>query len=610
MCGIIGVVGQSAAVVPLMGGLRRLESRGYDSAGLATVADGQLHLRKIAGRLDRLAELVAAQPPAGLLGIAHTRWATHGGPSDANAHPHTDAAERIALVHNGVIENHAALRRFLTGQNVDFRSETDTESLAQLVGFFYAQTGDLLESVRGALRQVQGTFGMALVCADAPQTLVAARRGSPLFVATGADGQFIASEPAALAGRAVQITALDDDELVRLGPDGIRSDTLAERSQPAARTPVPLDLDSGDELGGYAHHMLKEICEQPDALRNALRGRIQAGASGVVLGGLKALERELPRFRRAVLFGCGTAWHAALVGEYLLEELASLPSEVEYASELRYRNPLIQDRTLAIAVSQSGETPDTLAALREVHIRGAMTLGVVNAVGSTVARETDAGVYLHAGPEIGVAGTKSFIAMVAVLTMLALEIGRRRHLSPERVAALTDELAAVPDKIAAALALGEPIAALAADLCERGNWLCLGRGVNFPVALEGALKLKEVANLHAEGLPAAEMKHGPLALIDAGMPVVVIAPRDRTYQTVLANIDEARHRGGRVIAIASAGDNKIAALADEVLTIPTTDPLLAPLLTVVPLQLLAYHVAVARGLNVDQPRHLSKNISH
>ncbi|MGC1275232.1 MAG: glutamine--fructose-6-phosphate transaminase (isomerizing) [Planctomycetaceae bacterium] len=601
MCGIVGYLGLQPAAEILVGGLRRLEHRGYDSAGLATVAEGRLHVRRTTGRISRLTDLLAEQPAAGVLGIAHTRWATHGRPTVANTHPHVDAAERIALVHNGLIENHAAIRAFLEGQGIEFRSETDTESLAQLIGFFYAQTGDLLESVRGALREARGALGIALVCADAPDTLIAARRGSPLIVGTGRDELIVASDAAALAGRVNQATHLDDNEIVLLGPDGLKAGTVDAKPVQKRLAPLETPIDPVP-LGGFTHHMQKEIFEQPESLRNVMRGRIRPGADRVTLGGLKAFERELPRFRRALLFGCGTSWHAAMVGKHLFEELAGLPTEVEYASELRYRNPLIEDGTVAVGLSQSGETADAVAALREVRTRGATTLGVVNTVGSTIARESDAGVYLHSGPEIGIASTKTFTAQIAVLVMIALDFGRRRRLSPERTSELIDELATVPDKVARTLELDQQLAQLAGRLADRHNWLCLGRGVNFPVALEGALKLKEVSARHAEGLPAAEIKHGPIAMIDAGMPVIVIAPQDHAYETVLANIEEVRSRHGHVIAVATAGDARIASLAEDVLYIPPTPPLLTPLVASIPVQLLAYHTAVARGLDVDKPR--------
>lgn len=601
MCGIIGYCGTQQSLDVLLGGLRRLEYRSYDSAGLATVAGGRLHVRRTVGNIDQLEQLVTERPVPGKLGIGHTRWATHGRPSIVNAHPHVDAGERIAIVHNGVIENHERIRSFLAGQGIRSRSETDTEPLVQLIGFFYSQTGDLLESVRGALRETRGTFGIALICADAPDTLIVAQRGSPLIVGTSQEELVVASDGAALVGRVSQITQVEDGEVILLGPEGLRAATID--SKPVQKTLTPFDdTFDGSPLGGYSHHMQKEIFEQPESLRNALRGRIQTGSDRVTLGGLKSFEKQLPRVRRALIIGCGTSWHAALIGEYLLEELAGIPTEVEYASELRYRNPLIEEGTAVIAVSQSGETIDTIAGLQEAQMRGAFALGVVNGIGSTIARETDAGVYLHVGPEMGVASTKAFTAQIAVFAMISLHFGRRRHLSPERTQEFVDALAAIPEKVSDALSLNEQVAAIAARHCDRKNWLCLGRGVNFPTALEGALKLKEVSYVHAEGLPAAEIKHGPIAIIDSGMPVVVIAPQDRTYAKVLQNIEEVKSRNGHVIAIASEGDTQIGKYADEILYVPTTLPLLSPLMTSIPLQLLAYHTAVARGLEVDKPR--------
>ena len=610
MCGIVGYLGDRDADDVLLAGLRRLEYRGYDSAGLVTVNGDGFDLRRAVGRVERLKDLCEEQPVRGSLGVAHTRWATHGRPSVENAHPHVDAAGKVVLVHNGVIENHAAIRDFLKKQDVTFRSETDTEVLAQLVGFFYAQTGDLLESVRRGLHEVRGTFGIAVVSPDAPHTLIAARRGSPLLVGQSDGAFFIASDASAIAGQATRVTYLDDDEVVRLGPDGMTAGTIDD--VPVTKQFEALELAIEDvELDhtGFEHHMLKEIYEQPESLLNTLRGRVREGSDAVKLGGLAQIARELPRTERLLLMGCGTAWHAGLIGEYLFEELAGIPCEVEYASELRYRNPIVLKNTLAVAVSQSGETADTLAALREVQTRGARVLGVVNTVGSTIARETDAGVYLHVGPEIGVASTKAFTSQVAVLAMMALDLGRRRHLSPERTIHLAEELLAIPDKIAAALELNDEVAALAGKLVDRDNWLYLGRGVNFPAALEGALKLKEISYIHAEGLPAAEMKHGPIALIDDGMPVVVIAPHDHTYEKVLSNIEEVKSRKGRVIAVVTEGDTEVARIADECLYVPRTEPILSPLVTSIPLQLLAYHCAVLRGLDVDKPRNLAKSVT-
>ena len=608
MCGIIGYLGAKQAAPILLNGLQRLEYRGYDSAGVALAGPGGVGACKAVGRVRQLEEKLRDAGLEGVVGIAHTRWATHGGPSEPNAHPHLSADGRIALVHNGIIENHAAIRAFLEQRGVEFASETDTEALVQLMGFFYGESGDFSESVRRALSEVSGTYGVAVLCADEPGVMLAARRGSPLIVGVG-DGEYVvASDGSAIVEHTSQVIYLHDNEIARIAAEGLGVSTID--AEPVAKEVDVLEMSLEQiQLGGYDHHMLKEIFEQPESMRNALRGRLDLREGQVRLGGLKALEREIVRSRRLVLTGCGTAWHAGLIGEYLFEELARMPADVEYASELRYRNPIVDDGTLAVVVSQSGETADTLAALREMRTKGATVLGVVNAVGSSIARETDAGVYLHAGPEIGVASTKAFTGQVAVLTMMAIDLGRRRHLGPERTAEMLEELAAIPDKMAAVLELDGQIRTLAERLVERENWLYLGRGVNYPAALEGALKLKEISYIHAEGLPAAEMKHGPIALIDEGMPVVFIAPRDHTYDKVLANIEEVRSRKGRVIAVATEGDSELDALCEEVIRVPPTLPLLSPLLTAIPLQLLAYHAAVLRGHDVDRPRNLAKSVT-
>ena len=612
MCGIIGYVGREVASDVLIRGLRRLEYRGYDSAGVAVIDNtpdqNRIDVCKTVGRVADLTGKLADDAVAGAVGIAHTRWATHGKPSDENAHPHLDATGRVALVHNGIVENHAAIRRFLENQGIAFQSETDTEALVQLIGFFYAETGDLLASVRHALRDVQGTYGIALLCSDAPHTLIAARRGSPLLVGVGDGELLVASDGSAIVAHTQRVIYLDDNEMVTLGPDGVQASTID--AEPLTKEVDILDISLEEiELDGFDHHMLKEIYEQPESLQNAMRGRINLQTGEVTLGGLANISRELARFQKVLLTACGTAWHAGLVAEYLFEELARVPTDVEYASELRYRNPIVEDGTMAIVISQSGETADTLAALREVKMKGATAFGVVNTVGSTIARETDAGVYLHAGPEIGVASTKAFTSQVAVLAMIATDMGRRRHLSPERTFEVLEGLAAIPDQVAEVLALDDQIKAVTLKYADRDNWLYLGRGVNYPVALEGALKLKEISYIHAEGMPAAEIKHGPIALIDAGMPVVVVAPRDHVYDKVLANIAEVKGRGGRVIAIANRADGELRELADAVLQVPETPAILSPLVTAIPLQLIAYHAAVVRGCDVDKPRNLAKSVT-
>jgi glucosamine--fructose-6-phosphate aminotransferase (isomerizing) len=608
MCGIVGYLGEQEATEILLRGLAQLEYRGYDSAGLSILTDGHLSTRRTIGRVKALAESLSNTPISGKIGIAHTRWATHGRPSEQNAHPHLDASGQISLVHNGIIENHAAIRVFLEQQGVVFKSETDTEALAQLIGFFYSRNKDLLGSVRQALSEVQGTFGVAVLCADAPRTLIAARRGSPLIVGIGQREFVVSSDASAIVTHTSQAVYLEDNEIVVLDPTGMHVSDI--NAMPIEKKVQFLDLKLEQiELAGYEHHMLKEIFEQPETIRNTMRGRINLQTGETVLGGLKGCERELSRVQRVLLFGCGTAWHAGMIGEYLFEEFAQIPTDVDYASELRYRNPIIEPGTLAIAVSQSGETADTLAALKEVKTKGAMPLGIVNGVGSSVAREAGAGVYLHVGPEIGVASTKAFTAQVTVLALLSLYLGRRRHLSAERAEEMLQELDQIPEKVKLALALSAQVKGIAQRLAEWGNWLYLGRGVNYPLALEGALKLKEISYIHAEGLPAAEMKHGPIAMIDAGMPVVVIAPRDHTYGKVLSNIEEVCSRGGRVIAVANEPDSELERLADEVLYVPRTSSWISPLVTVVPLQLMAYHAAVIRGHDVDRPRNLAKSVT-
>jgi len=609
MCGIVGYLGSSQAVPQLIQGLHHLEYRGYDSAGLAVWNDSRLNIRRCVGQVAVLEKSMIANPLPGTLGIAHTRWATHGKPSIANAHPQADSAKKIALVHNGVIENQAALRTLLTGQGVEFHSETDTEVLAQLIGMYYSQCGHFEGSVREALKMVEGAYGIAVLCADVPRTMIIARNGSSLIAGImRAGGYLVASDAAVLAGHAAEAVFLKDGELGVITDGGLQLSTID--AQPVEMTFEPIEQKLEQiELGLFQHYMHKEIHEQPDSLRMSLTGRIDPVKATVTLGGLSALDRQLSQMKRVLLFGCGSAWHAGLIGEYLIEELAGLPAEVQYSSELRYRNPLIEEGTLAIAISQSGETADTLAALQEVRLRGATILGVVNNVGSSIARATDGGVYLHVGPEIGVASTKAFLGQVTVLAMMAAYLGRRKHLSRETLETFLTALQAIPDSISKILQQEDQIRVIAERFAERQNWLYLGRGINYPTALEGALKLKEVSYIHAEGLPAAEMKHGPIAMIDKGMPVVVIATQDVTYQKILSNIEEVHSRGGEVIAVVNQCDPQLARLASEIIHVPATLPLLSPLLSSVPLQLLAYHAALVRGLNVDKPRNLAKSVT-
>ena len=612
-------MGPRPAAGILLTGLRRLEYRGYDSAGIATLSDGVLYRRRAVGEVDALVRAVGGDALTdssgcpGTTGIAHTRWATHGAPTERNAHPHLDAGGHLAVVHNGIIENHRSIRAFLTEQGIEPTSDTDTEALAQLIGFLYdgggnGESGDLLAAVRRALRDVRGTFGLVVVSRDHPDQIIAARRGSPVLVGIGDGEHLVASDGSAVVEHTRRVVYLEDNEIALLTRDRLRASTIDD--VPLTKSVSTLEARLEEiELGVHRHHMIKEIYEQPAALRNTLRGRINATEGSVLLGGLAGRERELARYRRVILTGCGTAWHAGLVGEYLFEELVRVPTEVEYASELRYRNPIVPRNTLAIILSQSGETADTVAALRELQLKGATALGIVNVVGSTIARETDAGVYLHVGPEIGVASTKAFTGQVAVLALLAISMGRRRHLSGERTTSLLRQLNEIPAKIERIFAMADAIRELTERYVERENWLYLGRGVNYPVALEGALKLKEISYIHAEGLPAAEMKHGPIALIDHGMPVVVVAPHDHTYDKVIANIEEVKGRYGSIIAIATEGDEYLAQLADAVIYVPKTNPLLSPLVTTVPLQLMAYYAAVARGHNVDRPRNLAKSVT-
>ncbi|MGE5179146.1 MAG: glutamine--fructose-6-phosphate transaminase (isomerizing) [Bacteroidota bacterium] len=607
MCGIVGYVGVQESVPILLEGLRRLEYRGYDSAGVAILNGGGIKIQKAAGKIGVLEGLLGAEPPRGTLGIAHTRWATHGEPNTQNAHPHTDCEGKIAVVHNGIIENFATLKRALENEGHTFTTDTDTEVIAHLIEKFYQ--GNLEKAVAQALRLLTGTYGIAVICSDEPNKIVGARHGSPLVVGICDNDEYIlASDVSAIIRHTNQVVYLDDEEMVVLTPEGVQTTTIGEVAVAKKVETVDWDLEQ-IEKAGFAHFMLKEIFEQPQSLRNGLRGRLMVAEGTARLGGLNMTERELRSIERVVITACGTSWHSGLIGEYLIEELARIPVEVEYASEFRYRNPILRPGTVVIAVSQSGETADTLAAMREAKRKGARVLGVCNVVGSTIARESDGGVYIHAGPEIGVASTKAFTSQVAALALFTLYLGRLGELSPEVGSELTNELATIPDKMERILASAESIRSIAKAYAHHNNFLYLGRGVNFPVALEGALKLKEISYIHAEGYPAAEMKHGPIALIDDNMPVVFICTQDSAYEKVLNNMEEVRARKGKIIAVACEGDEVVAEKADHVLFVPHALGPLMPLLAVIPLQLLAYYIAVERGCDVDQPRNLAKSVT-
>jgi glucosamine--fructose-6-phosphate aminotransferase (isomerizing) len=609
MCGIVGYIGPSEAAPVLLESLRRLEYRGYDSAGLTVCANGLLQTRKMAGKIADLVQAIAGDLPKGTVGIAHTRWATHGAPTEVNAHPHHDSTGEISLVHNGIVENAGILRRKLEELGHSFRSETDSEVLVHLIEQAYEDS--LEDAVAAALSQVEGTYGIAVVSSRDPDKLVAARNGSPLLIGLGEGPTFfVASDAAAIIEHTRKVVYLDDGDLAVLDREGYR--TLDLKGRPLTKEVSQVSWDLGTiERGGFPHYMLKEIFEQPNSVRDTMRGRLLGDEGTVRLGGLSGcLPRDaIDRYNRIVLTACGTSWHAGLIGEYMLEEFARIPVETEYASEFRYRNPVLDERSLVIGISQSGETADTLAALREASSKGARVVGVVNVVGSTIARETDCGVYIHAGPEIGVASTKAFTSQVVALALITLYLSRESTVTPQQRGEVVAALQELPDQISEILARNDEIRGMAELYHLHRNFLYLGRGYNFPVALEGALKLKEISYMHAEGYPAAEMKHGPIALIDENMPVVFIAPRGSVYSKILSNIEEVRARGGRVIAITTDGNGELDNLADHIIKVPTTIEMLQPVLTVVPLQLLAYHIAVLRGCNVDQPRNLAKSVT-
>ena len=616
MCGIVGYIGERDAVPLLLDGLRRLEYRGYDSAGIAVHNGNGLEVRKCAGKISVLESLVSEQPVHGRTGIAHTRWATHGAPNENNAHPHTACDDSIVLVHNGIIENCDTLKLKLGELGHEFQTDTDTEVLAHLVE--QAFEGNLERAVAAALKHVEGTYGLAVMSTRDPEKIVVARRSAPLLLGVSENGEnatWVASDVAAILDHTRQVIYLEDDELAVLrpsGPETMDLSALEPSGSPrrVAKEISRVDWDLGTiERSGYPHFMLKEIFEQAHAVRDACRGRLLEDEGTARLGGLHPLYDQLEQAERIIITACGTSWHAALVGEYMLEEYARIPVEVEYASEFRYRNPVIPPNTLVLGISQSGETADTLAAIREAKERGATTMGIVNVIGSSIARATDGGVYTHSGPEIGVASTKAFTGQLMVLSLFTLMMARRRGMPIEQGREIVAAMHELPEMIEAVLTQDGAIRKLAEEFKDAHNFLYLGRGANFPVALEGALKLKEISYIHAEGYPAAEMKHGPIALIDDEMPVVFIAPKDSVYPKVVSNLEEVKTRGGRVIALITNGDQGLKEKVDHLIQVPKTLELLQPILTTVPLQLLAYHIAVLRDCDVDQPRNLAKSVT-
>ncbi len=606
MCGIVGYVGPRQAAPIIMEGLRRLEYRGYDSAGIALLNGRGLDIRKAAGKLSVLADQLDGTEQHGTIGIGHTRWATHGAPTTPNAHPHTDQSGRIALIHNGIIENANAIRKTLLARGHVFTSETDTEVLAHLVGEFY--NGNLEEAVASALRDIDGAYGIAVICTEEPDTLVAARNGSPIILGVGENEWFVASDPSAILEHTRSVVYLDNGDMAVLTRTGYRVRTLTSRHVDKPINQIEWDLATM-ERGGFEHFMLKEIFEQPESVENTMRGHLLEESGKVRVYGLKLSDEQARDVKRIIITACGTSWHSGLIGKYMIEELARIPTEVEYASEFRYRNPIIDEHTLVIAISQSGETADTLAALQEAKRRGARTIGLVNVVGSTIAREVDGGLYLRCGPEIGVASTKAFTSQVAALALVTLRFARLGTMSELDGRRYIAALEALPEQIRGILERSGEVEVLAERFADATNALYLGRGVNFPVALEGALKLKEISYVHAEGYPAAEMKHGPIALIDENMPVIVVAPRDAVHGKIVSNIQEVRARGGKVIAIVNEGDDEISRLAEATFIVPETLDLLTPILTIIPLQLFAYYVALRRGCDVDQPRNLAKSVT-
>ncbi|GAB4129196.1 MAG: glutamine--fructose-6-phosphate transaminase (isomerizing) [Ignavibacteriales bacterium] len=608
MCGIVGYIGTKNCLPILIEGLKRLEYRGYDSAGVGIINNNQIEIIKKKGKVSHLEDEIEKRKISTNFGIAHTRWATHGEPSEINAHPHINADKTLMLVHNGIIENYDVLRKALLKNGYEFTSETDTEVLAHLIDSYLKKGNSFVDSVRYSLAEVEGTYGLAIAYSKEPEKIIAAKKGSPLILGIGDNENFIASDVNALVSHTSRVVYLEDGEIVEVYKDHFTAKNIDDEDIKKNIVEVSTAVNEISR-GEYPHFMLKEIMEQPNSVKNSFRGRLLFEEGTSKLGGLQGYEDRIANSERILICACGTSWHAGLVGEYMIEQFAGIPVEVEYASEFRYRNPIITARDTAIFISQSGETADTLAAMKEAKRRGALVLGVCNVVGSSIARESKAGVYIHAGPEIGVASTKAFTSQIVVLALITIMIARKRHLSLIDGQSIIRELDRIPDKIRQILELNTEIEKIADEFVNAKNFLYLGRGYNFPVALEGALKMKEISYIHAEGYPAAEMKHGPIALIDENMPTVFIAPQDSVYDKVISNIQEVKARKGKVLAIACQGDDKIDSLVDYSIKIPDTIRMFMPILTSIPLQLLAYHVAIKKGLNVDQPRNLAKSVT-
>ncbi len=608
MCGIVGYIGDKNCVPIIIEGLKRLEYRGYDSAGIGIINGKECKVVKTKGKVSELEKLVHNEKLESNLGIGHTRWATHGEPSTVNAHPHLNKDKTLFLIHNGIIENYLSLKTGLMKEGYEFISETDTEVLAHLIDHYLKLKHSLFQAVRYALNEVEGTYGIAVIYKGEPDKIIAARKGSPLVLGIGDNENFVASDVNALIAHTKKVVYLEDGEIVEIFKNSFNTKTISDETIIKEIHQVDMKIDELSK-GGFAHYMLKEIMDQPESIYNSMRGRLVVDEGISKLGGLQGFEERIINSNRIIISACGTSWHAALVGEYMIEQFAGKAVEVEYASEMRYRNPIIDKDDTVFFISQSGETADTLAAMKEAKKKGALCIGICNVVGSTIARESDAGVYIHAGPEIGVASTKAFTSQIVVLALITLLLARKRNMNLPQGQEIIRSMQELNKNVEKILGQNEYIKSIAEKYADSKNFLYLGRGYHFPVALEGALKLKEISYIHAEGYPAAEMKHGPIALIDENMPVVFIAIKDSVYEKVISNIQEVKARKGRILAIVNEGDDQIEGMVDHVIKIPQTNEILSPILSVIPLQLIAYHIAVKKGLNVDQPRNLAKSVT-